>query len=153
MFCEHCGDLDGAETGIDHDERDCPWYADQTWTAEDLETVLRQTADGNPGMTAAVELLAAHAIWLPRLVQLPDVLIADGETGEVYDLDWPALATAAQAPALPGSGSELRVLALAASLASDASVRLGDAVSGLDDTNLRLVLHAIATANGRPHAA
>ncbi|CAM5316641.1 hypothetical protein STENM223S_10361 [Streptomyces tendae] len=28
MFCEHCGDLDGAETGIDHDERDCPWYED-----------------------------------------------------------------------------------------------------------------------------
>ncbi len=26
MFCEHCGDLDGAETGIDHDERDCPLY-------------------------------------------------------------------------------------------------------------------------------
>ncbi|MES9521340.1 MULTISPECIES: hypothetical protein [Streptomyces] len=26
MFCEHCGDLDGAETGTDHDERDCPWY-------------------------------------------------------------------------------------------------------------------------------
>lgn len=27
MFCEHCGDTDGAETGVDHDERDCPWYA------------------------------------------------------------------------------------------------------------------------------
>ncbi len=26
MFCEHCGDTDGAETGVDHDERDCPWY-------------------------------------------------------------------------------------------------------------------------------
>ncbi len=26
MFCEHCGDEDGAQTGIDHDERDCPWY-------------------------------------------------------------------------------------------------------------------------------
>jgi hypothetical protein len=26
MFCEHCGEVDGAETGVDHDERDCPWY-------------------------------------------------------------------------------------------------------------------------------
>lgn len=26
MFCEHCGDINGEETGVDHDERDCPWY-------------------------------------------------------------------------------------------------------------------------------
>ena len=26
MFCEHCGDENGRITGIDHDERDCPWY-------------------------------------------------------------------------------------------------------------------------------
>ncbi|MER8236845.1 hypothetical protein [Streptomyces sp. NPDC094049] len=25
MFCEHCGDSDGAQSGVDHDERDCPW--------------------------------------------------------------------------------------------------------------------------------
>lgn len=28
MFCEHCGDADGTETGIDHDERNCPQYDD-----------------------------------------------------------------------------------------------------------------------------
>lgn len=33
MFCEHCGDTDGTETGIDHDERDCPWYG----TADDSD--------------------------------------------------------------------------------------------------------------------
>jgi len=26
MFCEHCGDTNGENTGVDHDERDCPLY-------------------------------------------------------------------------------------------------------------------------------
>lgn len=26
MFCEHCGEENGDLTGVDHDERDCPWY-------------------------------------------------------------------------------------------------------------------------------
>ncbi|WP_406168497.1 hypothetical protein [Streptomyces sp. NBC_00996] len=153
MFCEHCGDTDGNETGVDHDERDCPWYADDSWTAEELEGVLRQTADGNPTMTAAVDLLATHGIWLPRIAGREDLMVTD-ETGEVYDLDWPTIADAVNELTLIGSGSELRILGFAAALACDrVSVRLGDAVTGLDATNLSLLLHAIATANGRPDAA
>lgn len=153
MFCEHCGDLDGQDTGADHDERNCPWYAAETWTADGLEAVLRQTADGNLRMTAALDLLSAHGIWLARLAERTYLFIGDEDTGTVYDLDWPAIADAVNELAFPGSGSELRILGLAASLASDASVRLGDAVTGLDTTNLRLFLDAIATANGRPRAA
>jgi hypothetical protein len=26
MLCTHCGDTNGENTGVDHDERDCPWY-------------------------------------------------------------------------------------------------------------------------------
>ncbi|MCI3274556.1 hypothetical protein [Streptomyces cylindrosporus] len=153
MLCEHCGDLDGQETGPDHDERDCPWHADEPWTGHDLEAVLRQTADGNLRMKAAVDLLSEHGVWLARLAKRTDLFAADEDTHEVYDLDWPAIATAVNDLALPATGSELRILGLAASLASDAPVRLGDAVTGLDATNLRLVLDAIAMANGRPYAA
>ncbi|GGN77594.1 hypothetical protein GCM10011579_060000 [Streptomyces albiflavescens] len=154
MFCEHCGETDGEETGIDHDERDCPWYAtEDSWTADDLEGVLRQTASGIPPLTAAVELLSTHGTWLPRLAERDDLMVADGETGEVYDLDWAALAEAANGSQLAASGSELRILAIAASLAdSRVPVRLGDALTGLDAINLGRVLKAIATANGRPEA-
>lgn len=24
VYCEHCGDTNGENTGVDHDERDCP---------------------------------------------------------------------------------------------------------------------------------
>lgn len=29
MFCEHCGETNGDLTGVDHDERDCPWLEEQ----------------------------------------------------------------------------------------------------------------------------
>jgi hypothetical protein len=35
MFCTYCGDLDGAKTGIDHDERDCPYYGSTPEADED----------------------------------------------------------------------------------------------------------------------
>lgn len=48
----------------------------------------------------------------------------------------------------PLSGGERRFLMLAASLAEDVPVGLGDLVSGLDRENLDLVLAAIAHAGG-----
>lgn len=48
----------------------------------------------------------------------------------------------------PLSGGERRFLMLAASLAEDVPVVLGDLVSGLDRENLDLVLSAIAHAGG-----
>jgi hypothetical protein len=36
MFCEHCGDTNGEETGVDHDERDCPSY-DDTFTGDPID--------------------------------------------------------------------------------------------------------------------
>ncbi|MFC1416519.1 hypothetical protein [Streptacidiphilus cavernicola] len=37
MFCEHCGDENGQETGLDHDERDCPWYSTNPDTDPDAD--------------------------------------------------------------------------------------------------------------------
>lgn len=48
------------------------------------------------------------------------------------------------------SGGERRVLAIATSLASrDHPVDLGDAITGVDHTNVNLVLTALAHASGR----
>ncbi|WEH16939.1 hypothetical protein [Streptomyces sp. VNUA24] len=159
MFCEHCGDVDGNETGVDHDERDCPWYdTDDTPLAVDateLADTLTAAADGSPARRAAIGLLTGHGLWVKRLAERPGLLLVDysGPVPEPYGVDWPKVVQALEGKELPASSGELRILALAASLADDAArIPLGDAVGGLDATNLDLVLRAIATANGRPLA-
>ncbi|MBG0856248.1 hypothetical protein I2W78_31455 [Streptomyces spinoverrucosus] len=157
MFCEYCGDVDGEETGVDHDERDCPWYGTEdgavTIDADQLADTLRATADGVPALRAAIGLLIGHGPWVKRLAERPGLLLIDysGPTPEPYGVDWVKVVEALDAKELPASGGELRILGLAASLAHPAArVPLGDAVSGLDAANLDLVLTAIAEANGRP---
>ncbi|MCP3822506.1 hypothetical protein NLX86_31795 [Streptomyces sp. A3M-1-3] len=126
-----------------------------TITTGELAQILWRAAEGWTAQTAAITLLAAHGTWIPRLTGHPDLLLIDDDEGEPYPygIDWHKVAAALAAGQLPGSSSELRILAIAASLGdSDVPVRLGDAVTGLDGTNLGLVLQAIATANGRPWA-
>jgi hypothetical protein len=157
MFCEHCGDVDGDETGVDHDERDCLWYdTDDNPVIVDvaeLADTLTATAEGSPALRAAIGLLAGHGLWIKRLAERPGLLLIDysGPLPHPYGIDWGKVAQALESNELPASGGELRILALAASLADTAApVRLGDAVSGLDAANLDLVLQAVAAANGRP---
>ncbi|MEH0519410.1 hypothetical protein QBA38_10285 [Streptomyces stelliscabiei] len=157
MFCEHCGDVDGDETGVDHDERDCPWYGTDDnpviVDATELADTMTTAADGSPALRAAIGLLIGHGMWIKRLAERPGLLLIDysGPYPQPYGIDWPKVAQALESKELPASGGELRILALAASLADTAApVPLGDAVSGLDATNLDLVLRAVATANGRP---
>ncbi|MGW0283664.1 hypothetical protein ACWDXT_11180 [Streptomyces sp. NPDC003236] len=156
MFCEYCGDVDGEETGVDHDERDCPWYDTDngavTIDADQLADTLTATADGVPTQRAAIGLLVAHGLWINRLAERPGLLLTDysGPTPAPYGVDWVKVVEALDAKELPASSGELRVLALAASLAHPAArIPLGDAVSGLDAANLDLLLTAIAQANGR----
>ncbi|MGI5140246.1 MULTISPECIES: hypothetical protein [unclassified Streptomyces] len=157
MFCEYCGDVDGDETGIDHDERDCPWYdtdnGAMTIALDGLAGTLQTTADGSPALRAAINLLIDHGLWVKRLAERPGLLLIDysGLAPEPYGIDWLKVVEALEAKELPASGGELRILAIAASLADAAArIPLGDAVSGLDATNLDRVLQAIAEANGRP---
>ncbi|MGW3730095.1 hypothetical protein [Streptomyces sp. NPDC000851] len=161
MFCEYCGDVDGDETGIDHDERDCPWYDTDNGTvtvtidAAELADTLQTVADGSPCLRAAINLLVDHGLWIKRLAERPGLLLIDysGPAPEPYGVDWLKVVEALAAKELPASGGELRILAIAASLADSAArIPLGDAVSGLDATNLDRVLTAIAEANGRPVA-
>ncbi|WP_405193231.1 hypothetical protein [Streptomyces anulatus] len=159
MFCEHCGDVDGEETGIDHDERDCPWCDTDngavTIDPDQLTITLQTGADGSMALRAAIGLLVDHGLWIKRLAERPGLLLIDysGPVPEPYGVDWLKVVEALAAKDLPASSGELHILALAASLADTAArIPLGDAVTGLDSTNLALVLKAIVTANGRPVA-
>ncbi|MGW9025470.1 hypothetical protein ACWGQ5_14805 [Streptomyces sp. NPDC055722] len=159
MFCEYCGDVDGDETGIDHDERDCPWYDTDNGTVtidpDGLADTLQATADGSPALRAAIGLLIDHGLWVKRLAERPGLLLIDysGPAPKAYGVDWPKVVKALEAKDLPASSGELRILAIAASLADTAArIPLGDAVTGLDATNLDRVLQAIAEGNGRPRA-
>jgi hypothetical protein len=118
---------------------------------------LTTTADGSPALRAAIGLLAGHGhgMWIKRLAERPGLLLIDysGPFPQPYGIDWRKVVQALDSKELPASGGELRILALATSLADTAApVSLGDAVSGLDAANLDLVLRAVAAANGRPLA-
>jgi hypothetical protein len=64
-------------------------------------------------------------------------------------ISWEEAITALQAGNLPCSRSEASILCLAASLASTSPVALRDAITGLDQANIQLVLNAIRHASGR----
>jgi len=109
--------------------------------------LLHVGAAGLPTEQAAIGLLAAHAHWLDR----PDFIrhIATSRSAldperEIAVLDWPAALAALDTGGLPSSASERRMLRLAASLADQAEIRLGDAVTSLDYTTSRIFINAIA---------
>jgi hypothetical protein len=113
-----------------------------------------QAADDTPRL-AAVELLTGHGHWL-RVAQfrrIVDCFLGYGSAASVVPdtpmalIDWRAVQEALDAPSFPASGSELAVLRIAASLASnEVAVNLRSALAGLDRTNSRLVADAVARA-------
>lgn len=100
---------------------------------------LRAWAKGLYPSEAAVELLIrtgfAHEGY-------PWVFECDG--GGMWGIDWSAIPNNIGAK----SGSERRLLLLAASIGGTVEVQVGECLSGLDRTNLALVLAAMAHANG-----
>jgi hypothetical protein len=64
-------------------------------------------------------------------------------------IDWEAAVSALHAGELPSSGGERRILLLPASLAGRAPVSLGDAITGIDDSNVGLLVKAVLHASGR----
>ncbi len=118
-----------------------------------LPAALRASAAGLLALEAAVNLLIGHRRWLTRTdftgkftETFPS--LTDGTPMAV--VCWPEAIAALDLGQLSGSGSENRVLRLAASLADGIPVDLQNAVSGLDDTNLQHVVTAIRHAAGRP---
>ena len=114
-----------------------------------LARPLRAWAYGIYPDQAAVELLISHATFLrradftTRFISTP----ASGDGTGLAAIDWAAAITALDA-GLPCSGGERRMLQLAASLGDGIPVNLRDALTGIDDRGIQLVVDAVLHASG-----
>jgi hypothetical protein len=114
-------------------------------TAPSLPSELRAAAAGIYALEAAAGLIIAHGTWLAREDFACFIDYGDGTAA----VDWEAAAATLEAGGLPSSGGERRMLMLAASLAGQAPVILGDAITGIDDTNTGLLVKAVIHASGQ----
>ena len=116
-----------------------------------LAELLRAGAAGLTTDTAAVGLLTDHHHWLTRS-EFTTVFITAATSpvsGQpLAHVRWQAAIATLTAGHLPCTPSEAALLRLAASLAADVPVALGDAVVGLDHASLTAVAEAIMRAGG-----
>lgn len=118
-----------------------------------LAGMLRACAQGDYPSEAAVELLIGHRSWLDRadfrreLLHAVDDGWVRGATVAMASIEWEAVEVFLDT--CGASGSERRILLLASSLAGhDHGESLRELLTGLDHTNARLVLDAIAHTCG-----
>lgn len=118
-------------------------------TPGQLAAALRAHARGDTCLDAAATLLIAQD-WLYRNDFTARFITLHPGTGGSQPLavtDWPAVA-GALGTSLPCSGGERRMLAITASIGGGIPVDLRDALTGLDDRNLDLVITAVRRAGG-----
>lgn len=112
---------------------------------------LRAGARGLLTGEAACDLLInspwSHRADFTRFIDTV-ISVTDGVTNLAH-IDWAGAITALRAGELPCSPGERRILHLAASLAEGCPVDLREALTGLDEANLDLVVHAVQHASGR----
>jgi ADP-ribose pyrophosphatase YjhB (NUDIX family) len=116
-----------------------------------LTAALRTCSKGIYCGQAATELLIRHGSWLNRDdFTTRFILTSTSPVGDITAaINWEEAITALHAGHLPCSSSEAAILSLAASLATTSPVTLGHAITGLDQTNLYLLINAIREAGGR----
>ena len=102
---------------------------------------------GRPAAGAAGRGIFAEGHVADVMVRLGRFITIPGDGAGLAVIDWPA-AIAALDDSLPCSGSENRMLRLAASLADGTPVNLRNTLTGLDDHNIQLVINAILHASG-----
>jgi hypothetical protein len=120
-------------------------------TAAGLPDALSAHAQGLHCLQAAAELLIGHAVWLQREDFLRNfVHTVPGLAGgtPMALIDWPEAISSVDQGQLPCSGSERRMLRIAASLADGIPVDLNDALTGLEARNADLVRDAVTRATG-----
>jgi hypothetical protein len=118
-----------------------------------LDAALRACASGIHPLEAGTSLLLDCGSWLHRedftsRFITTGTSISDGATPMAV-IGWAAATTALNAGDLPCSGGERRILQLSASFAAEIPSDLQDAVTGLDDRNIALLVSAIRHASGR----
>ena len=101
-------------------------------------------------LQAAAELLISQD-WLhrPEFTRFITVHHPAGSGPAPAVVNWPAV-IGALGPGLACSGGEGRMLKITASLADGIPVDLREAVTGLDDSNIELLITAIRRAAGQP---
>lgn len=116
-----------------------------------LAAALRAHARGLYCDEAAAELLIAQS-WLHRddfTSRFITVHPGVGSGQPVAVIDWPAV-IATLGSGLPCSGGERRMLKITASIADGIPVDLRDTLTGLEDSNIQLLITAICQASGEP---
>ena len=112
---------------------------------------VRAGAAGLYSLEAACELIIG-AGWLHRgdfaCFVSTGTSLTDGVT-ELACIDWQAAISCRDAGLLPCSSGENRILRLAASIAAGIPVDLNDALTGLDQARIALVVRAVGHANGQ----
>jgi hypothetical protein len=114
-------------------------------TVPPLPAALRAAAEGLYALEAATGLIIAHGTWLGR----GDFACFVHHGTSTAAIDWEAAITALDAGKLPSSAGEKRMLRLAASLADRAHVSLGDAITGLGEHNVGLLIKSVRHASGQ----
>jgi hypothetical protein len=115
-----------------------------------LAAGLRAHAQGLCCREAATELLITQP-WLHRddfTSRFITIHPGIGSMQPIALIDWPAV-IAALGPSLPCSGGEQRMLKITASLADGIPVDLQDTLTGLDDSNIQLLITAIRRTSGK----
>lgn len=114
-------------------------------TVLSLPAALRAGSEGLYALEAATGLIIAHGTWLERA----DFSCFIHHGAGTAAIDWEAAISALDAGELPSSAGEKRMLRLAASLADQALVSLGDAITGIDERNVGLLIKSVRHASGR----
>jgi hypothetical protein len=116
-----------------------------------LALLLAAGSDGAPAETAAVRLLDLGGTWLAR----PDFVTGFIRVGDspitglpLGIIRWQPAIRALRAGGLPSSAGEAATLRIAASLAADVPVELGQAITSLDRPSLASVTTAVRIAGG-----
>ena len=116
-----------------------------------LANAVRAGAGGLYSLEAACDLVIGTG-WLHRddfaCFISTGTSLTNGVT-ELAHIDWQSAITSRDAGLLPCSSGENRILRLAASIAAGIPVDLNDALSGLDQARIALVVRAVRHANGQ----
>jgi hypothetical protein len=116
-----------------------------------LARAVRAAAAGLCSLEAACDLVISTG-WLHRgdFTRFVSTVtsITDGVT-ELAHIDWQAAIASRDAGLLPCGSGENRLLRLAASIADGIPVDLNEALCGLDQFSISLVVRAVRHANGQ----